>query len=112
MYAIRSYYVNKSNKLLEGKLTDVKRQFRSNTFQVGILTHDIEGLMYQLTQKFTVGQTDFKSLDNDLKLEVQLGDRKSNELFRITSYNVCYTKLLRYQNVIPRTHRNLLQLYS
>jgi ABC-2 type transport system ATP-binding protein len=48
--------IHKSNKLLEGKLTDVKRQFRSNTFQIGILTDNIEGLMYQLTQKFTVGQ--------------------------------------------------------
>lgn len=75
--------INKSNKLIEGKLSDVKRQFRSNTFEVGILTNDVEGLMYQLTQKFTVGQTNFKSLNDDLKLEIQLGELTSNELLSI-----------------------------
>ena len=73
----------KSNKIIEGKLEDVKRQYRSNTFQIGILTKDVEGLMFQLTQKFLITQTNFKSLNDDLKLEVQLGDHASNELLAI-----------------------------
>jgi len=60
--------IHKSNKLIEGKLSDVKRQFRTNSFEVGILTDNVEGLMYDLTQKFTVGPADFKSLNDDLKL--------------------------------------------
>lgn len=75
--------IHKSNKLIEGKLNDVKQQYRSNTFQIGILTNNIEGLMYQLTQKFSVGQTTFKSLNDDIKLEVKIGDRSSNELLSI-----------------------------
>ena len=75
--------IHKSNKLIEGKLEDVKRQFRSNTFQVGILTNDVEGLMVQLTQKFKIDQTHFKSLNDDLKLEVALGEHTSNELLSI-----------------------------
>ena len=34
--------IHKSNKLIEGKLEDVKRQHRTNTFQVGIVTNNIE----------------------------------------------------------------------
>ena len=75
--------IHKSNKLIEGKLEDVKRQYRKNTFQVGIMTNNVEGLMYDLTQKFTVGQTDFKSLNDDLKLEIDLGNSTSNELLSI-----------------------------
>ena len=75
--------LHKSNKIIEGKLEDVKRQYRSNTFQIGILTKDVEGLMFQLTQKFLITQTNFKSLNDDLKLEVQLGDHASNELLAI-----------------------------
>ena len=75
--------IHKSNKLIEGKLEDVKRQYRKNTFQVGIMTNNVEGLMYDLTQKFTVGQTDFKSLNDDLKLEIDLGNSTSNELLNI-----------------------------
>ena len=75
--------IHKSNKLFEGQLEDVKRQYRKNTFQVGIMTNNVEGLMYDLTQKFTVGQTDFKSLNDDLKLEIDLGTATSNELLNI-----------------------------
>lgn len=75
--------IHKSNKLIEGKLEDVKRQFRTNKFQVGIMTDNVEGLMYDLTQKFTVGQTNFKSLNDDLKLEIDLGNATSNELLSI-----------------------------
>lgn len=75
--------IHKSNKLIEGKLTDVKKQFRTNSFEVGILSNNIEGLMYDLTQKFTVGSTDFKSLNDELKLEINLGTATPNELLNI-----------------------------
>ena len=75
--------IHKSNKLIEGKLSDVKRKFKTNSFEVGILTENVEGLMFDLTQKFKVGQADFKSLNNELKLEVQLGNANSNELLHI-----------------------------
>ena len=75
--------IHKSNKLIEGKLSDVKKQFRTNNYEVGILTDNIEGLMYDLTQKFTIAQTDFKSLNDELKLEVNLGNATPNELLTI-----------------------------
>ena len=75
--------IHKSNKLIEGKLNDVKREYRSNTFEVGVLTNNVEGLMFDLSQKFTLGQANFKSLNEELKLEVQLGNATSNELLHI-----------------------------
>jgi ABC-2 type transport system ATP-binding protein len=72
--------IHKSNKLIEGKLTDVKKQFRTNEYEVGILTSNIEGLMYDLSQKFTLSQTDFKSLHDELKLQINLGNSTPNEL--------------------------------
>ncbi|WP_396185491.1 ABC transporter ATP-binding protein [Flavobacterium sp.] len=75
--------IHKSNKLLEGSLDDVKRKFRTNSFEVGILSDNVEGLMYDITQKFTVGQTNFKSLNNEIKLGIQLGNATPNELLNI-----------------------------
>jgi ABC-2 type transport system ATP-binding protein len=72
--------IHKSNKLIEGKLNDVKKQFRTNSYEVGILSDNIEGLMYDLSQKFTLSQTDFKSLNDELKLEINLGNATPNEL--------------------------------
>jgi ABC-2 type transport system ATP-binding protein len=39
--------------------------------------------MYDLTQKFKVAQTNFKSLNNEIKLEVQLGNAMPNELLNL-----------------------------
>ena len=75
--------IHKSNKLIEGKLDEVKRQFKTNSFEVGILSDNVESLMYSLTQKFTVGPATFKSLNNELKLEIQLGNATPNELLNI-----------------------------
>ena len=72
--------IHKSNKLIEGKLSDVKKQFRTNNYEVGILSDNIEGLMYDLSQKFTLSQTDFKSLNDELKLDINLGKATPNEL--------------------------------
>jgi ABC-2 type transport system ATP-binding protein len=75
--------IHKSNKLIEGKLSDVKRQFRTNEYEVGILTDNIEGLMYDLSQKFTLSQTDFKSLHDELKLQINIGTSTPNELLNL-----------------------------
>ncbi len=75
--------IHQSNKLIEGKLSDVKQQYRTNSFEVGILTDNVEGLMYDITQKFTVGQTDFKSLNDELKLKIELGNATPNELLNL-----------------------------
>jgi ABC-2 type transport system ATP-binding protein len=75
--------IHKSNKLIEGKLDDVRREFKTNSFEVGILSDNVEGLMYDITQKFTVAPAHFKTLSNDLKLEIQLGNATPNELLHI-----------------------------
>ncbi len=72
--------IHKSNKLIEGKVADVKKAHRTHTYDVGILTNNVEGLMYDLSQKFTMNQTDFKSLNDELKLEINLGSNAPNDL--------------------------------
>jgi ABC-2 type transport system ATP-binding protein len=75
--------IHKSNKLIEGRLDDVKRQFKTNSFEVGILSDNVEGLIFDITKKFTVTPANFKSLGKELKLEVQLGNALPNELLQI-----------------------------
>lgn len=101
--------IHKSNKLIEGKLEDVKRQFRTNTFQIGILTNNIEGLMVQLTQKYTIDQTNFKSLNDDLKLEVHLGQSNSNELLSILTQ---FGQVTHFVEKIPSVNDIFIQTVS
>lgn len=79
--------IHKSNKLIEGKLIDVKKEHRTNAYEVGVLSSNVERLMYDLTQKFKLEPTDFKSLNDELKLEVQLNGTAPNELLNILTQN-------------------------
>nr|WP_294937437.1 ATP-binding cassette domain-containing protein [uncultured Flavobacterium sp.] len=79
--------IHESNKLIEGKLIDVKKSHRTHSYEVGILSDNVERLMYELTQKFTLQQTNFKSLNDELKLEVQINGSTPNELLNILTQN-------------------------
>lgn len=101
--------IHKSNKLIEGKLDDVKRQHRTNIYQVGILTNNIEDLMVSLTQKFTIGQTNFKSLNDDLKLEIHLENHSSNELISILTQ---FGQVTHFMEKIPTVNDIFIQTVS
>jgi len=75
--------IHQSNKLIEGRLDEVKKQFRTNSFEVGILTDNVEGLILAITQNYTIQPANFKSLNNELKLEINLGNSMPNELLNI-----------------------------
>lgn len=75
--------IHKSNKLIEGNLIDVKKQYKSNCFEVGIVSDNVEGLMYDITQKYKVSQANFKSINDGLKLEIQLGNDTPNNLLKL-----------------------------
>jgi ABC-2 type transport system ATP-binding protein len=101
--------IHKSNKLIEGSLDEVKRKYRTNSFEVGILSDNVEGLMYDLTQKFKFGQTNFKSLNNELKLEVQLGNRLPNELLNLLTQR---GQVTHFMEKIPSVNDIFIQAVS
>ena len=75
--------IHKYNKLIEGKLSDVKKQFRTNSYEVGILCDNNEIVMQELSQKFKVNPTDFNSLNEEFKLEIQLDATSQNDLLKL-----------------------------
>src|SRR5690606_25228656 len=72
--------IHKSEKLLAGSLVDIKKQYRSNTFDLGINVLNPNQLKEFLNAKYQIEDTFFKSLDNELKLAVKLNDKSANEL--------------------------------
>lgn len=79
--------IHKSNKILDGKLIDIKRQYKINTFEVGVKTTDNDVLKTELSQKFDVSLANFKTLEDDLKLSIKLntGDKPNDLLSFLTS---------------------------
>jgi ABC-2 type transport system ATP-binding protein len=73
--------LHKSNKILEGKLNDIKRDYKTNTFEVGLVTNDESGLKQLLQEKFEISPAEYKSLNDDLKLNIKLKNNEtSNDL--------------------------------
>ncbi|MNK16468.1 putative ABC transporter ATP-binding protein YxlF [compost metagenome] len=64
--------IHQSNKLIEGKLHDVKKQYRTNTFEVGIATEGKEQLLAEINGRYKTLPANFKTLDEELKLQVTL----------------------------------------
>jgi len=64
--------IHQSNKLIEGPLNEVKKQYRTNTFEVGIAPHNFQHLLADISTKYTTQQANFKTLDDELKLQVAL----------------------------------------
>lgn len=78
--------IDKSNKILDGKLVDIKREFRTNTFQVGLDTNNAKEVETELKTKFEVFPADFKLLNNELCLNVKLAkDGSANDLLAYLS---------------------------
>lgn len=73
--------INKSNKILDGKLIDIKRKYKTNTFEVGITSNQIEQLQHDINQKFEASTANFKTLGGELKLNIKLSEfEKPNDL--------------------------------
>jgi len=69
--------IHKGNKLLDGRVSAIKQQYKSNTFEVGLETKDPEGLRKELSQRFPITDTNFKSIHEDLKLQIQIAENAS-----------------------------------
>jgi len=73
--------IHKSNKILDGKLIDIKRQYKINTYEVGIKANNTSGLEKELSERFQVSKANFKTLDDELKLNIKLQqNEKPNDL--------------------------------
>ncbi|WP_177760942.1 ABC transporter ATP-binding protein [Flavobacterium sp. I3-2] len=79
--------IHKSNKLIDGKVVDVKKDFRTNTYQVGIQANESERFKSILASQFDFEETNFKSLNNELQLNVNLGSKTANDLMEILIQN-------------------------
>jgi ABC-2 type transport system ATP-binding protein len=99
--------IHESNKVLDGKLLDIKKQFKTNTFEVGLVTDQKATLVNDLKERFQVTEADFKSLEDDLKLNISLGiGESSQDLIR---YLNTKASINHYVELIPSANDIFIQ---
>ena len=64
--------------MLDGKLVDIKKQFKTNTFEVGLITDQKENLLLDIKERFEVSPASFKSLEDNLKLNIKLEKKETS----------------------------------
>lgn len=91
--------LHKSEKLLDGKVSEIKREFKSNTFEVGLTTSDEPQLLKELNSRFKIGKAHFKSINDDLKISIQLQPEEiANDLLH---YLISQAGVNHFEEVIP-----------
>ena len=70
--------IHKSNKILDGKLNDIKREFKTNTFEVGLQSANASAVLTEIKQKFEVLPATFRNLNDDIKLNIKIDEKTSS----------------------------------
>tara|TARA_X000001036_G_scaffold236549_1_gene220682 strand:- start:250 stop:1176 length:927 start_codon:yes stop_codon:yes gene_type:complete len=91
--------INKSNKILDGNLDDIKAKFKSNTFEVAVNSTNPKLLKTQLNSVYYTSDPTFKTLGDNLRLNISLkSNQKPDELLKILNDNA---RVIHYKEVIP-----------
>ena len=99
--------IHQSNKILEGNLVDIKRKYKISTYEVGIKTEDKSILQNQLSSKFDITPANFKTLDDELKLNIKIqGSETPNDLL---SYLTSKGHLTHFVELIPSANDIFIQ---
>jgi ABC-2 type transport system ATP-binding protein len=99
--------LDKANMVLEGKLVDIKKQFKTNTYEVGIIVENKNDLLLDLKARFVVTPANFKSLEDDLKLNIKL---QKNETSRdLIKYLNTKANISHYVELIPSVNDIFIQ---
>ena len=76
--------IHQSHKIIDGKLADIKRQYRSNTYQIGLETAHAADVENLLREKYVISPSDIKMLDAGIALDVKIPKEATpNELLSL-----------------------------
>ena len=91
--------IHKSNKVLDGKLIDIKRAYKSNTYEIAIIPNNPATIDDVLKQKFEVNPTSLKTINNELQYKIKIPETSTaNDL---VSYLTNLGMLTHFKEVIP-----------
>lgn len=99
--------IHKSNKILDGKLIDIKREFKTNMFEVGLQTDQVEAVTDAIKSRFEVFPATFKNLHDDVKMNVRLSENQSSN--DLLSYLTTQAEVHHFVEVVPSANDIFIQ---
>jgi ABC-2 type transport system ATP-binding protein len=75
--------IHKSEKILDGKLSEIKKTYKNNIFNVGLTTKNPIELQTELSDEYQILKSDYIEEEHQLNLKVQLPNSESGSLLNL-----------------------------
>lgn len=77
--------IHRSEKILDGKLSDIKKAYKNNIFDVGLETDNGDMILRELVQNFDISSSKYTIADKQLNFTVRLPDTNSGSILNYLS---------------------------
>ena len=99
--------INKSNKILDGNLDEIKKNFKTNTFEVAVNTPDAKDLQNKLKLEYETSAPTFRTIGDNLKMNIKLASAQSPaKLINFLNKN---SRLIHFKEVIPNVNEIFIE---
>ncbi len=99
--------INKSRKILDGKLLDIKKSNRTHVYEVGLVTDSEDKLKSEIATSFEIDDAHFKSIGEELKLRIKLNDTDNAK--DLLQYLNNKAEITHFAEVIPTANDIFIQ---
>jgi len=94
--------INKSNKILDGNLDEIKKEFKTNTFEVAVSAPDARSLENTLKLEYEIYAPTFRTIGDNLRMNIKLkSEQNSSKLINLLNKN---SRLIHFKEVIPNVN--------
>ena len=94
--------INKSNKILDGNLDEIKKDFKTNTFEVAVNATDAKSLENKLKLEYETFAPTFRTIGDNLRMNIKLkSEQNSSKLVNLLNKN---SRLIHFKEVIPNVN--------
>ena len=77
--------IHNAEKILDGKLTEIKKAYKNNIFNVGLQVDNAEALINELRASHTITGSSYNQLEKQLNFKVQLPSEDTREFLQYIS---------------------------
>ena len=94
--------INKSNKILDGNLDEIKKDFKTNTFEIAVNAPDAKSLENKLKLEYETFAPTFRTIGDNLRMNIRLvSGQNSDKLINLLNSN---SRLIHFKEVIPNVN--------
>ena len=102
--------INQSKKVLDGKLSDVKNQFKDNHYEVGLHVNNPDTLLDEIRTHFQIEKVVDNAVDGDLNMVIAL--EKNNTSNQLIQFLNSRAQISNFTEIIPTANDIFLKAVS